>query len=329
LAVLRLLPLLVLGALLVPATAQASAGDRVFPDISAARAALLAPFLPSWGGEYTVADNYKVNVWTSDVYPVDDQQNQELANFLDAALHGPEIQTVTIYRVSPDEITQICGSADALACYAPSKKDLFTPVEPATSDFTPQAALLHEYGHHIANSRANTPFRPTVDYGPKRWASFENVCALTKRGKLHPGAETFPQYKLNPGEGWAESYRVVNEGLLGLTQEDIVVDSRFQPNARAAQLLRQDVLSPWKQGPSSTVAGRLAAGRSRTYRIATPLDGTFNVRAPAGLALTVLGPTKLKSGSRSVSTTICGQRSLKLRVTAKRAQRYRLTITKP
>jgi hypothetical protein len=327
--VLRLLPLLVLGALLVPATAQASSGDRVFPDISAARAALLSPFLPSWGGEYTVADDYKVSVWTSDDYPVDDQQNQALANFLDQALHGPEIQTVTIYRVSPSQITEICGSADALACYAPSRKLLFTPVEPATSDFTPQAALLHEYGHHIANSRTNTPFKPTVDYGPKRWATYENVCSLTKRHKLFPGAETFPDYQLNPGEGWAESYRVVNEGLLGMTQEDIVVDSRFYPNARATQLVRQDVLRPWKQGPSSTLTGRLAAGRSRTYRIATPLDGTFNVRAPAGLALTVLGPAKPKSGWGSVSTTICGQRSLKVRVTATRAQSYRLTITKP
>ena len=151
------------------------------------------------------------------------------------------------------------------------------PVEPATSDFSWQGALLHEYGHHIANSRTNTPFRPTVDYGPKRWATYENVCALTKRGKLHPGAESFPQYRLNPGEGWAESYRVVNEGLLGLTQEDIVVDSRFYPNARATQLVRQDVLNPWKQGPSSTLTGRLTAGHSRTYRIATPLDGNFNV----------------------------------------------------
>src|SRR5207247_2583469 len=177
--------------------------------------------------------------------------------------------------------------------------------EPATSDFTAQAALLHEYGHHIANSRTNTPFKPTVDYGPKRWATYENVCSLTKRGKLHPGAESFPEYRLNPGEGWAEAYRVVNEGLLGLTQEDIVVNSRFYPNARATQLLRQDVLSPWKQGPSSTLTGRLAAGHSRSYRIATPLDGNFNVRAPAGLGLTVLGPTKLRSGSGSVSTRIC------------------------
>jgi hypothetical protein len=329
LAVLRLLPLVVFAALLVPATAQASSGDPLFPDISAARAALLAPVPPSWGGEYTVADNYRVNVRTSDVYPVDDQQNQDLADFLDRALHGPEIQTVTIYRVSPSEITEICGSADALACYAPSLKELFTPVEPATSEFSWQGALLHEYGHHVANSRTNTPFRPTVDYGPKRWASYENVCALTKRGKLHPGAETFPQYKLNPGEGWAESYRVVNEGLLGLAQEDIVVDGRFYPNTRATQLLRQDVVNPWKQGPASTLTGRLAAGRSRTYRIATPLDGAFTIRAPAGLALTVLGPTKLKSGSGSVSTTICGQRSLKLRVTAKRAQSYRLRIMKP
>jgi hypothetical protein len=325
--VLRLFPLLVLGALLVPATAQA-AGDPRFPEIPFARAVFLQE-IPSWGGEYTVADNYKVKVWTSAVYPVDDQQNQDLADFLDSALHGPEIQTVTIYRLSPSEITQYCGSADALACYAPDMKVLLTPVEPAASHFSAQGAVLHEYGHHIANSRSNPPFRSTVDFGPKRWASYENVCAGWKRGTLHPGAESFPNYRLNPGEGWAEAYRLVNEARLGLNQEEIVVNSRFQPDARAASLVAQDVVNPWKQGPSSTLTGRLLSGRSRTYRVATPLDGTFTVRAPAGLALQLLGPTKLKSGSRSVSTTVCGQRTLKVRVTAKRTQSYKLTVTKP
>src|SRR5262245_27024895 len=241
---LRLLPLLVLGALLVPATAQASSGDPRFPDISITQS-LRVSALATWGGEYTVSDGYKVHVETSDVYPVDDAANQRVADFLDGALHGPEIETVTIYRVSPSEITADCGSADALACYSPDMKSIVTPVEPATADFTPQAALLHEYGHHVANSRRNPPF-VSVDYGPKRWASYENVCALTRRGQLHPGAESFPEYTLNPGEGWAEAYRVVNEGRLGLPQEDIVVSSRFQPNARAASLVTQDVLNPWK-----------------------------------------------------------------------------------
>ncbi len=324
---LRLLPLLAFGALLVPGTAQASSGDPRFPDISFARAALVQD-IPSWGGGYTVADHYTVHVRTSIVYPVDDQQNQDLANFLDSALHGQEIETVTIYRVSPSEITQYCGSADALACYAPDAKVLLTPVEPATADFTAQAALLHEYGHHVANSRRNPPF-DAVDYGPKRWATYENVCAQWKRGEVFPGAESFPNYTLNPGEGWAEAYRVVNEARLGLNQEPIVVDSRFQPNTRAASLVAQDVLNPWKQGPSYTLPGRLTAGRSRTYRVSTPLDGNLNVRGPAGVRLSVLGATKAKATLRSASAVVCGQRSVRVRVTAKRSLRYRLAVTKP
>jgi hypothetical protein len=324
---LRLLPLLVLGALLVPATAQASSGDPRFPDISLAQSLRLSA-LATWGGEYTVSDGYKVHVETSDVYPVDDAANQRVADFLDSALHGPEIQTVTIVRVSPSEITQDCGSADALACYSPDMKTIVTPVEPATADFTPQAALLHEYGHHVANSRRNPPFN-SVDYGPKRWATYENVCAQTQRGNFHPGAESFPEYTLNPGEGWAEAYRVVNEARLGLTQEDIVVSSRFQPNAKAASLVTQDVVSPWKQGPSSMLTGRLAAGRSRTYRVSTPLDGNFSVRGPAGLRLSLLGAIKTKAAPRSASGWVCGKRSVQVRVTAKRALRYRLTVTKP
>ena len=324
---LRLLPLLALVALFVPATAQASSGDPRFPDISLAQS-LRVSALATWGGEYTVSDGYKVRVLTSDVYPVDDAANQQVADFLDSALHGSEIETVTIYRVSPSEVTQDCGSADALACYSPDMKSIVTPVEPATADFTPQAALLHEYGHHVANSRRNPPF-VSVDYGPKRWASYENVCALTRSGRLHPGAESFPEYTLNPGEGWAEAYRVVNEARLGLTQEDIVVSSRFQPNARAASLVTQDVVSPWKQGPSSTLRGRLAAGRSRTYRVSTPLDGNLSVRGPGGIRLSVLGATKAKATLRSASAVVCGHRSVQVRVTAKRALRYRLTVTKP
>jgi hypothetical protein len=63
-----------------------------------------------------------------------------------------------------------------------------------------EQALAHEYGHHIARHRLNTPW-PAIDWGPKRWASYENVCQNVKSGSMFPGNETEPQYKLNPGEG--------------------------------------------------------------------------------------------------------------------------------
>ena len=39
---------------------------------------------------------------------------------------------------------------------------------------TAASVLTHEYGHHIADSRQNPPW-PSVNWGTKRWASYENV----------------------------------------------------------------------------------------------------------------------------------------------------------
>jgi hypothetical protein len=331
----RLLPLLALAALAVPSAAQASAGS-VFPDVRFGNGfALRMATSDFWGRTdgYPVPSGYKVHVLTSDgsgeTPLAADQENQDLADFLDTALHGPEIQTVKIYRVSPIEITQDCGSADALSCYSPMEGVIITSADPVIGGFSAHAALLHEYGHHIANSRRNTPSR-AIDTGPKHWASYENVCAEAKRGNVFPGAEDSAHYELNPGEGWAESYRVLNEQRLGLPQEGLVVDNRFYPTARALQLIQQDVLDPWKQPPASTLSGRLAAGRTHTYRVATPLDGNFAVRGPSGLKLAVLGPSKkLKAGNRSVNTQVCGQRTLRIRVTANRTESYKLKVTKP
>lgn len=324
-----LLLLLVGGVLLVPSTAQAS-GPDVFPDVRLSpNLRLLAPS-GVWGGEYTVPSGEHVRVFTSDDYPRDDQLNQNLANFLDSALHGAEIETVTIYRYTTAEIEQVCGSAEALACYAPDLETIWTPAEPETFGFSAESALLHEYGHHVANARSNAPWS-AINTGPKRWATYLNVCAEDKRGHMFPGAEDLEHYSLNPGEGWAESYRVLNEQRLGLTPSPWqAVDELFQPDARALQLIAQDVLQPWKPRAASTLRGRLGAGRARTYRISTPLDGNFRVSGPKGLKLTVLGPSStLKSGARSVNTQVCGQRTLRVRVSAKRATSYQLKVTKP
>jgi hypothetical protein len=45
---------------------------------------------------------------------------------------------------------------------------------------TPQEVVRHELGHHVAFNRLNTPWT-AVNWGPKAWATDQDVCA---RGPL-------------------------------------------------------------------------------------------------------------------------------------------------
>src|SRR5919201_2056625 len=71
-------------------------------------------------------------------------------------------------------------------------------------DFT----IAHEYGHHIASNRVNSPWT-ALDSGAKRWATYEHVCQGTRQGRLFPGDEDY-HYWDNPGEGFAESNAHLN-----------------------------------------------------------------------------------------------------------------------
>ena len=290
---------------------------------------LLASAAGFWGGEYVARSGERVTVYTSDSYPVDQSENQALADFLAGAIHGPELSTVTIYRMSQDEIDANCGDA-ALACYSLEGRAILTPADDISPQVSREGALLHEYGHHVAGARRNTPWS-AIDWGTKRWASYLNVCSLERRGEMFPGSQDRERYRLNPGEGFAEAYRVLNERQLGLQESSWqAVSLDFFPNATAFRLVREDVQRPWLRATTSSFAGRLAAGRSRTYRVATPLDGGLVVRAPAGLRLELLrGSSRLKRGTRSLAWPICGQRALRLRVTADRTTSFRLRVTKP
>jgi hypothetical protein len=168
-----------------------------------------------------------------------------------------------------------------------------------------------------------------VEYGTKRWATYEQVCARTRKGQLFPGAEDAVHYMLNPGEAYAESYRVLNQRRLGVpeTQWDIVARSLY-PDDTALTLLQQDVVSPWTANASSTTSVTLTKrARVKTVSVATPLDGALRVTArtkkqervrvqvlstsaPATSATVVPGGT-----SRSTTRTVCGARSTRVRLT--------------
>jgi len=213
-----------------------------------------------------------------------------------------------------------------------------------TGGMVPMSVAAHEYGHHIAANRWNPPWL-ALDWGTKRWASLMGICARATAGTAFPGDEG-ANYSLNPGEGFAESYR----GLAETTGTAFgyawpLVDPSFRPGGEALAAVREDVLHPWAGPTAVTVRARFAR-RARVWSrvIATPLDGDLRIRirVPGGGGAddvtlrasdgrTVLAKSTWdSSGGKAVAYRICGTRSLKVRVTrAGAARRFTLNVASP
>ena len=111
-------------------------------------------------------------------------------------------------------------------------------------DTSPQEIARHEYGHHIAFHRSNAPW-DAIDWGPKRWASAANICARVTRKEAYPGDEG-SNYARNPGEAWAEVYRLTDERKAGITTATWpIIAPSFYPDAPALDAAELDVVQPW------------------------------------------------------------------------------------
>ncbi|MDQ5820315.1 MAG: hypothetical protein M3540_02630, partial [Actinomycetota bacterium] len=296
-----------------------------------------------WGGVYTTPSGEIVQVYASDTYPQDPSVGQHWADFLATLVHGSELATVKAYVAPLSEVQRICGS-QALACYSPRDLQLVAPGEDPYPDTSSEAVVTHEYGHHVANNRRNPPWN-AVSWGPKHWSSYLQVCSKTNTGVFVPGARTRPNYALNPGEGWAEAYRVLNERKAGLTESLWEIVARaFYPDDTALARIEQDVLSPWLGATAESRRGSFTrTTRARSYTVATPLDGTLAVRlrGPRAARLTLdlfsgstrIGRAVKPAGALTTSATItvCGQRSVGIRLTraAKSVGAFALAISKP
>jgi hypothetical protein len=292
-----------------------------------------------WGGTYRVSTGESVTVYASDSYPVDAALGQRWADFLATLVHGPEISTVTVLLATPDEISRTCGQ-DAVACYSARGAQLYAPGDDPGSDLSAEAVITHEYGHHIAANLSNAPWL-ALDWGPKRWASAMQVCAKARKGVFVPGAEDPVQYTENPGEGWAETYRVLNERKAGRAETPCeIVDQSLYPTAAALTAAEQDVTAPWSAGTTTTQKAVLTrTKKSRTFTVATQLDGTLRMtlKPSAGmrLSLDVTGSSTRAAhvvSSRAVSRnfTVCGARSYRFRVTDLAGHgSVSLTVAKP
>ena len=211
-------------------------------------------------------------MFVSDAYGAD--QVQRWADFFSALPHGSELRDLTAYVAPIDEVGWMCGP-DALGCYGGNR--LVTIGDPIGSVSAEEVAT-HEYGHHVAGNRDNAPWL-AVDWGTKRWASYQNVCARAKAGSVYPGDEG-SWYRLNPGEAFAEAYRVMVDTKRGASVFTwSLVDSSFLPDASALRAVEDDVMKPWSAPSSTRLVARFRTSGPKvwTRKVATPLDGIFSL----------------------------------------------------
>jgi hypothetical protein len=271
---------------------------------------------------YTAGTNEQVDVAVSTSYAADQSIGQRWADFFAALPHGAELGQLEAYVAPLAEVHSLCGGG-AVGCYG--NDQLILTNEPAFG-FAPEEVARHEYGHHIALNRSNAPW-PAIDWGPKHWATAARVCPRVRHDNAFPGDESL-LYKRNPGEAFAEAYRVLVDTQLGDTHPSWpLVDGSFYPDRAALEAVEQDVEAPWT-GP--TAHSFRTHGAAWKHRVATPLDGTLTVRlsSPARVRLTgngqPLAPTTHRGGL--LAYQVCGERSVTLRVIGRRVD---LRVTTP
>src|SRR5215213_1412732 len=271
-----------------PTPADLAHGGPIRDAVVSTRMVAAAAF---WGGTYTASTGEPVMIFASTAYPVDDAVAQRWAEFAASLVHGAELTRVRIYLVPPREIRGTCGFS-ALACYDAAHAALYAPGEDIPDDPPAESIVAHEYGHHVAANRANNPWR-AIDYGTKRWSTASQVCLRTESGVLSPGNET-DSYRRNPGEGFAEAYRVLNERKLGRTETPWdIVDQLLYPDEAAREGHRRNLAfdgHPARRWRGDGVRDRLRAPHRPRPRHASGLGREDGVRADGHAPVAVAAP---------------------------------------
>ncbi len=301
---------------------------RSFSPHASLSPARLARSTITWNGGPTVASTGEtVNVFVSTTLAPEHGTAQTWADFIAGLLHGSELPRLTAYIAPFAEMQSICGD-DALGCYGANR---MVSMGETNYGVSAEEVVRHEYGHHIAFNRLNSPWL-AVAWGPKNWASASSVCRRAAEGSAYPGDEG-DNYRLNPGEAWAETYRLLVErkaGVSGSSWE--IIDSSFYPTEAALAAAERDVVQAWVS-PTTTVSStrfRRQGRRSWTVPVRTPLDGSIDIQVKlpqGGLHDVVLLKSDRKTilaralwsstSTKTLRTTVCGDRSLALRVTQK------------
>jgi hypothetical protein len=248
---------------------------------------------------YPAGDGTMIPVTLAASYTGDPAIAQTYATFLGTLPHGPELASLRVTVVPAVEIPDACGvppteedRESVLACYGGGSQTMIVPAEQATdSEMSVNYVITHEYGHHIARHRSNAPLE-ALDYGPKRWSSYELVCKNAADGRLAPGVQEGDAYFANPGEAWAEAY-----ARLVFPTEAWRFTSLLKPTKGSTLAAQADVLQPWNARVSQEFTGR----GTRSFKLPITLDGAFTLKldGPSGTNYDIV----LKSGNQLLDRT--------------------------
>jgi hypothetical protein len=292
-------------------------------------------------------------------------QVRPIAKTLEGLIHGPELDRLSVYVATPEEIASICGPT-VLACYQPElERMIVSGVDRSSGGVPRDFAIAHEYGHHIANSQEGAIY-PAIDVGTTRWATYERVCQFTRARKLFPGDQG-NHYFEDPEEAFAESYAHLNDPEAKVSWQ---YASFLRPTPESLKKIRKDIAKPWRGPVTSTLRGDLAEPSpvSATHRhvsagstgvdsavvvgsppwlarrtVETPLDGEIAVslQAPAGADFVIVlrdtesgrvvsRATTGEGGVAEVSYANCGASELRLEVRSLRGSGpFVATVLKP
>jgi len=291
------------------------------------------------GGPITASTGEVVSVFVSDALPA--ETPEKWAEFIAGLTHGPELARLTSNIATLAEVQQLCGSR-ALGCY--SGNEMVALGEPAGNGTTPEEVVRHEYGHHVAFHRLNNPWR-AIDWGPKHWASAATVCTRVSAREAFPGDGGI-NYANNPGEAWAEVYRLMDERKAGITTASWpIISTSFFPDETGLVAAERDVLEPWT-GNRKTVYRRTFAKTAKkpwwiplptsldgelVLNATVPLNGLQEVALVAGNRRTVVRRAQwIGQRTKRATTGVCGQRAYFVRVTPRGAAgRVTVTVSSP
>jgi hypothetical protein len=288
----------------------------------------------AWGGTYPTGDSYGtyVQIQLSDTYPVNQAVPQDWATYLGSLVHGPELAHLTLDLIPLSSVQSLCGR-QALACYDPQRQEIFASPEDQLDAPPAKEIVTHEYGHHLANNSNDAPW-DALDWGTKRWSSYENICAKAAAGTASPGDEGSHYYQ-NSGEAFAEAFRVLNLQKQGLTNIGWdIVDPSFFPDATALTLLEQDITTPWVVPTVTKLHASFGTGVVRTFKVQTQLDGSFSAHlaAPtkAKMQLALYNGSTLVQRGANIRYEVCGVRNLTLKVQRVSGRgAFTVTVLKP
>jgi len=288
-----------------------------------------------FGGLVRTAAGDTFKVYLSQRYGANKGALAAWTRFFADLVHGDELSRLTVLVAPFKDIQGMCGE-QTNGCYTPVENLLTIPGETPPDGTRVEEIAAHEYGHHIANNRSNYPW-DALAWGTKRWSTGQQICERVRGGEVFPG-DTGTRYSLNPGEAFADSYRVLVGG-----RWSGLFDASLKPRAADLALIRQDVVAPYRRGePEVRRDSFTATGPSvRRFTLPTPLDGRLklDLRGDAGQDLDVAlfdGKRKLVDSTTPGSTRetlrgdLCGVREVT--VVVRRAQGagdFRLEVALP